>query len=122
MLAAMKAMRIPTSGAVEVIDLAAPVDGDTTGFLASLYAAIGCQSVECLDLTTSWDLWLDETGMVDGRATNHRATLLSQSYGQTSQLFGTVVVTGTNDDDGMPTTLTDDQAETLAHRVGGWPS
>src|SRR5262249_53358897 len=44
MLAAMKAVRIPTTGSVDVIDLIAPVDGDATAFLASLYAAIGCQS------------------------------------------------------------------------------
>ena len=67
MFAAMEAVRMPTTGSVEVIDLIAPVDGVTTAFLASLYAAIGCQR-GCLELATTWDLWLDETGMVEERA------------------------------------------------------
>jgi hypothetical protein len=119
MLAAMKAVRIPTIGPVDVIELCAPDHDDTTTFLADLYAAIGCQSVECVELTTTWDMWLDETGMVDGRAANPRATLLAQSYGSSSQLFGDVVVTGTNDQFGLPLGLTAQQVEGLVRRVGG---
>lgn len=106
-------------GPVDVIELARPDNGDTTAFLASLYAVIGCQSVECVELTTTWDMWLDETGMVNGRAANQRATLLARSYGLQNQLFGDVVVTGANDDTGLPTGLTGDQAEGLARRVSG---
>jgi 3-oxoacyl-ACP reductase-like protein len=43
----MKAVRIPTTGSAEVIDLIAPVDGDATAFLASLYAAT-CGKSACL--------------------------------------------------------------------------
>src|SRR4051794_9636403 len=106
MLAAVKAVRIPTLGPVDVIELAAPEDDDATAFLSGLYAAIGCQSVECVELTTTWDLWLDETGRVDGRVINPRATQLAQSCGLPSQLFGDVVVTGANDDNGQPVGLT----------------
>jgi Domain of unknown function (DUF3846) len=119
MPAAMKAVRIPTIGPVDVIELAAPDDDDTTAFLAGLYAAIGCQSVECVVLTTTWDMWLDETGMVDGRVVNHRATRLAQSCGLSGHLFGDVVVTGTNDDIAQPIGLTTDQAEAIARRIGG---
>jgi len=119
MLAAMKAVRIPTLGPVEVIELAVPEDNDTMAFLAGLYAAIGCQSVECVELTTAWDMWLDENRMVNGSAANHRATLLADAYGLPSQLVGDVVVIGANDDAGEPTGLTDEQAEGLARRVAG---
>jgi hypothetical protein len=120
MLAAMQAVRIPTIGPVEAIELTDRDDGgDTTAFLAGLYATIGCQSVECVELTTTWDMWLDETGMVDGRVANHRATLLAQSCGLSSRLFGDVVVTGTNDDTGNPVGLTNDQAEAIVRRING---
>lgn len=122
MLAAMKAVRIPTSGPIDVIELAAPEDDDTTAFLVSLYAAIGCQSVECVELTTTWDMWLDETGMVDGRVINHRATQLALSCGLPNHIFGDVVVTGTNDERGQPVGLTDDQAEAIARRISERPA
>jgi hypothetical protein len=64
-------------------------------------------------------MWLDETGMVDGRVVNHRATRLAQSCGLSCHLFGGVVVTGTNDDIGQPVGLTNDEAETIARRIGG---
>jgi hypothetical protein len=120
MLAAMKAVRIPTTtGRVDVIELGVPENGDTTAFLTGLYAAIGCQSVEGIELSTTWDMWLDETGMVDGRVLNHRATQFAQSCGLSGQLFGDVVVTGTNDEHGQPIGLTDDQAEAIVRRIGG---
>lgn len=119
MLAAMKAVRIPASGPVVVLELAPAEDDDTTAFLAGLYAAIGCQSVECVELTTTWDMWLDETGMVEGRVANHRATLLAQSCGVPVQIFCDVVVTGTNDDAGRPGGLTNDQAEGILRHIGG---
>src|SRR5262245_39896181 len=119
MLADMAAVRIPTIGSVDVIELAAPDDHDMTAFLDSLYAAIGCQSVECVQLTTVWDMWLDETGMVDGRVVNHRATLLAQSCGVPGHVFGDVVVTGSNDDMGQPAGLSDDQANAILRLIGG---
>jgi hypothetical protein len=119
MLAAMRAVRIPVSGPVAVIELAHRKHGDTRAFLDGLYAAIGCQSVECVELTTAWDLWLDETGMVNGRVINHRATQLARSCGLSVHLFGDVVVTGTNDDLGRAVALTDDQTEALVRRILG---
>jgi hypothetical protein len=119
MLAAMKAVWIPVAGAVEVVELDTPDDGDATAFLVGLYAAIGCRSVECVELSTVWDMWVDETGMVDDRAANRRATLLAQSCGFSGQIFGTVIVTGANDADGQPMGLTSDQADSIVLRLDG---
>ena len=44
-------------------------------------ATIGSSSVECLDLAAICDMWLDESGLVDGHALNRRATLLAEFYG-----------------------------------------
>lgn len=112
-------MRVATIGPVEVVELAAPEDDDATAFLAGLYAAIGCRSVECVELTTTCDMWLDENGMVDGRALNHRATLLAQSYALSVRVFGDVVVTGANDDLGQTVGLTDDQVEGIVRHIRG---
>jgi hypothetical protein len=66
----------------------------------------------------TWDMWLDETGRVDGRKLNHLATPLTQSCGLSGHLFGDAVVTGTNDDISQPVGLTNDQAEGIVRRIG----
>ena len=70
----MRAVTIPLSGAVTVIDLTKPTDDDTRPFLTELYATISCDSVECVRLSGMVDAWLDETGLVDRKPMNQRAT------------------------------------------------
>lgn len=114
----MKALRIPAIGPIDVIELAEPGEHDAAAFLADLHAAISCASVECLDLATICDMWLDETGLIDGRTLNRRATLLARSYGFHQSLHGDVVVVGTDDNSEEPAGLTDEQAEGVARRTG----
>jgi hypothetical protein len=72
----MRAVCIPTIGPVDVVELAESGEDDSRAFLRDLYPVIGCEGVECVKLTSLWDAWIDETGLVDGVAFNQRATLV----------------------------------------------
>jgi|KBSSwiStaDraftv2_1062776.scaffolds.fasta_scaffold724634_2 hypothetical protein len=65
----------------------------------------------------TWDLWVDETGKVDGAAPNQRATLLAHFYGYHHNLYGDVVAVGAHEDTGDSVGLTDAQAEAITRRV-----
>ena len=88
----MKAVRIPVTGPVEVIEFPESAEGDAPVLLAELYSAIGCDSVECVRLTDVLDAWLNETGAVDRQALNHLATHLASTCGIDEPLHGVVVV------------------------------
>jgi uncharacterized protein DUF3846 len=113
----MKALRIPTTGPVHVVELAPPEDDDATALLATLHAATGCHSVECVRLAMTWELWVDETGKVDGAGFNQRATLLAHSYGYHQSLYGDAVAVGAHEDTGDSVGLTDAQAEAIGRRI-----
>jgi hypothetical protein len=42
---------------------------------------IDARAVEALDLTTRWDVWLDEDGWTTGQPVNFFATFLANQYG-----------------------------------------
>jgi hypothetical protein len=107
----MRAVRIPTTGPVDVIDLAGPTD-DARTLLAGLYSLIGCDSVECVRLTQAVDAWLDETGLIDGKPFNQRATQLARACGIDAGLHGVVVILAA-DDTGHSVGLTDDQIHVI---------
>ena len=107
----MKAVRVPATGPATVIDLAEPTDDDTAAFLADLYSAIGCDSVECVQVTGLLDAWLDETGLINGKPLNPRATQLANTYGISDGLHGVVLFVGTDPDNGEPADLTDAQVD-----------
>ena len=54
----MKAVRIPTTGPVEVVDLVEAAEDDAQAFLTELYSVIGTDSVECVRVTDAIDAWL----------------------------------------------------------------
>jgi Domain of unknown function (DUF3846) len=87
------------------------------GRFQDLYSLIRCDSVECLTLTSLWDAWIDETGLIDGAAVN-RATLLAQSCGFPGNMHGVVVVVGADGETGIAVGLTDDQIEGIRRLVG----
>lgn len=114
----MRAVCIPTIGPVDVIELAESCEDDSRAFLRDLYSVIGCDAVECVTLTSLWDAWIDETGLVDGVPFNRRATLLAQSCGFPEGFRGVVVVVGVDREIGIAVGLTDDQVEGVRRRVG----
>jgi hypothetical protein len=110
----MRAIRIPTTGPVQVIELALSTSDDARPLLSELYLLVGCESVECLRLTAGLDAWLDETGRYDGQDLNERASRLASAYGINDRLYGVVVVLGVDQDTGETVGLTDDQVHEIA--------
>ena len=88
----MKAVRIPVTGPVEVIDLPEPAEDDAPVLLAELYSAIGCDSVECVRLADVLDAWLDDSRGGERQPLNHLASHLAEACGIDEPLHGVVVV------------------------------
>lgn len=109
-----RAVTIDTEGNAEA------VEWDTNDTLRPLQQAVGGY-VELVSLTATLDMWVNETGLIDGLPVNEVATWIAISHGLTHQpYFGPVVFTGGTDDQGDTLPLTEMQSAALldfAHQV-----
>ncbi|TDD06738.1 DUF3846 domain-containing protein [Nonomuraea diastatica] len=110
----MKALRIDEHGDVTEVDLPDDAGG---GFIGAVRALVAAQSVQAVDITSRWDLWLDEVGITNGRPINPYATRLAHRYGISATLRGTVIVTGAHREFGTAATLTPEQLATIRART-----
>jgi Domain of unknown function (DUF3846) len=74
-----------------------------------------------LDLTTRWDIWLDEDGRTTGQPMNTFATSLADQHGIFAPLHGTVVVTGADRESGHAAPLTPEQITTIPQCIAAAP-
>lgn len=115
---ALKALRIDEHGDLTEVDL--PDDaGDR--FISAVRELVAAQSVQAVDLTSRWDLWLDEDGITNGRPINPHATRLAHRYGVSATLRGTVIVSGAHRESGTASTLTSEQIATIRTRTTAKP-
>jgi hypothetical protein len=113
----MRAIRIPTTGPIQVIELAQSTSDDARPLLSELYSLIGCESVECLRLAAGLDAWLDETGRFDGQDLNERACHIASAYRINDSLYGVVILLAADEDTGLTLGLTDDQLHEIARHM-----
>lgn len=86
----VSALRIGVDG--EVDDVVVGVEDDS--HLRSLYALIGCRTVDVVQATAELDVWVDDEGMFSAPV-NVPASFVLSRFGQVFQSYhGTVVVTG----------------------------
>ncbi|MCX4578140.1 hypothetical protein OHB41_34120 [Streptomyces sp. NBC_01571] len=89
-------------------------------------AVTNSSSLEAVDLTDEWALWLDETGGMLGsyrRPVNNAATRLATHLGLAGKIRGPVVITGTSPLGTIFLTeqgLEDIEAVLGEHVGGGW--
>lgn len=84
---------IRTDGALEVIHFDGAADS-----LRLKYAALGCRTVDLVQISDVYDMWLDDEGMYVSPV-NMPASMLAERFGCTWQKYhGDVVITGSNDE------------------------
>lgn len=62
--------------------------------MRSLKELIGTECAERIQVTSRWEAWLDEDGVVAGKPVNQAATLLARSFGFEFSFLGPVVIVG----------------------------
>ncbi|MFJ6293229.1 hypothetical protein ACIQJX_07695 [Streptomyces griseoviridis] len=93
---------------------------------AVIRAVTNSSTLEAVDLTSEWALWLDETGGMLGsyrRPVNDTATRLVRHLGLPGKIRGPVVITGTSPMGTVLLTeqgLDDIEAVLGEHVSGGW--
>lgn len=99
-------LRIQVDGAIDKVEIP-KVNGT---LLHGLYAAIGCQLVECVRLTDTVDMWIDEEGLYTARP-NRVATAVAHHFQQDvppqwrQTYHGTVVFLGISQATGVSLSL-----------------
>lgn len=91
-------LRIKDDGTIDTVQLIPDQEGVV---LRGLYAAIGCELVECVRLTDQLDMWVDEEGYGEfnrvATAVSHRFQLqLGAAKEWLQPYFGTAVLLGVN--------------------------
>jgi hypothetical protein len=109
----VKALLIPVDGPPGEADLPGP---GGTRFMRSLRTLIGTDCAERMQVTSRWEVWLDEDGATAGKPTNEAATRIARAYGSECALLGTVVITGL-DNKGKPADLSPAQADIILGRI-----
>jgi hypothetical protein len=104
----MKAVVIRTDNSKQVVEFT----NDTS--YKTLSEAVGGY-IECVYLhNRNLDLWLNEEGKITGLPVNPKATgLWMEMYGLTDMIVGDVIITGTADEEGYTTGLTDEEVTQL---------
>ena len=98
----IKAVTVSTDHRCAVIGM------DSHDSLKPLQAAVGGY-IECVSFD-GFDLWLNEEGKMIGLPVNAIATeMFHETFGPYDILVGDIVLTGPSDEDGYPTSLTDEQ-------------
>ncbi|MCG0285923.1 DUF3846 domain-containing protein [Streptomyces sp. PSAA01] len=110
----MKALSIDHYGLVTEEDLGV----SKAGILGDLRRLTSATAVEAVSLTSHWDAWLAEDGIVNAAPINKAATGLARGYGLLVNLRGTVVVTGANRTTGKVLGLSRGQLAILQGRLG----
>jgi hypothetical protein len=97
----MYGMILTTDRAVDIVEFA------ETDTYKTLSGAVG-GLIECVYLHhLNADMWINEEGKLNGSGLNEFATMLfHDAYGATDLIFGDVIITGTADEEGNTTTLT----------------
>lgn len=104
----MKALVIRTDNSKEVVEFTNETSYKT------LSGAVGGY-IECVYLhNRNLDLWINEEGKIIGLPVNPTATgFWMEMYGLTDMIMGDVIITGTADDEGYTTGLTDEEVNQL---------
>lgn len=101
----MKAVTIATDGTKAVVDF------DKGNSYELLRSAVDGW-IECVSLSPTADMWINEEGKINRLPQNPTATgLWVDLYGYTDVIMGNVVITGGADEEGETLGLTDEQVD-----------
>jgi hypothetical protein len=101
----MKAVTIAVDGTKAVVDFE---KGNSYELLRSTVEGW----IECVSLSPTADMWINEEGKVNGLPQNPTATgLWVDLYGYTDVIMGNVIITGGADGEGETMGLTDEQVD-----------
>jgi hypothetical protein len=76
--------------------------------LPAMYAAIGCTTVDAVEVRPGLDAWIDDEGLINGSEPNSPATAIARWYGaQCTDLYGPVLFTGGTDAEGNTRALSE---------------
>lgn len=89
--------------------------------MRSLRALIGAGSLERFRVTDRWEFWLDEDGRSAGKPVNHAATRVGRGFGVQFDFFGSVVITGVDEDAEGWADLSQEQVHAIFQQVTGVP-
>ena len=97
----MYGMIITADRSVEIVEFD---EADTYNTLRGAVEGL----IECVYLSNlGVDMWINEEGKINGSSLNEFATMLyMDEYGANDLIFGNVILTGTADEQGNTTTLT----------------
>ena len=106
-----KAIRVTTEGLIQELDI-------SEDSLSTLQNGVGGW-VQAIDLTTSMTMWCNEEGKLEGLPHNPFAQKLwDVAFGaDTDYIVGDVVFTGTPDDEGYTTAVTDMDEQVIRNVV-----
>lgn len=93
-------------------------DQELTGerFSDAISTAIECDYFDIVRLTHDIDLFVDDSGLINGSPLNLVATVIAHCFGANIAIFGTAVAAGTNDEgDTLP--LRADQINLIRERM-----
>lgn len=83
----------------------ADVELETGQFLRGCYAAIDCDTVDVVGLTSTLDMWVDDEGLINGSESNAFATAVAQAFGFIYQPYAGTVLFAEHNDEGDTVSL-----------------
>ena len=96
------------------------VSADESSMLTVLQTECGGY-VQAIDLTDTLTMWCNEDGKFNGSEWNECATAIWHAiHGPTDTIFGTVVFTGTADDEGETQSISETDLGRLEHVVAAY--
>jgi hypothetical protein len=109
-----RALKVTPAGEATEVDL-----GRGSDSLLEMYAAIGCDVVECVQLADDVDMWVDEEGLLKAQLEpNLPASMLAWRYrGMGQAYYGTALFTGGADGAGNSLGLSDEALAQLRYQL-----